>query len=369
MKQLIGIWKAHAARYPEMQPVDAIKLAFQATYGGGHLIRDPESSLARMEEELAQAENRQGEETAEDIGGGFVRIHLRAAARAGYALPALNRDFVRSGSRASGRETELKERLSLLRQMAGDGLFSFGAEEMDQAIAAYAAGGYGMVSHSEAYRRAYAPCYRVLARRYSAFLLEEEIRSAVKEDRPFRIALDGRCASGKSTLGQALAEKYGLLLLHMDDFFLRPEQRTPERFRIPGGNVDHERFLEEVLLPLTRGEQPVYRPFDCSSLRVQEAVPLPPARQVLVEGSYSCHPELAPYYDLRVFLSVSPETQLQRIAVRNGEEGLARFRERWIPLEEQYLEACRTEARCDYSLSGEKEDNVCVLIPSSEAGK
>ena len=34
----------------------------------------------------------------------------------------------------------------------------------------------------------------------------------------------------------------------MDDFFLRPEQRRPERFAEPGGNVDRERFAAEVLV-------------------------------------------------------------------------------------------------------------------------
>ena len=37
----------------------------------------------------------------------------------------------------------------------------------------------------------------------------------------------------------------------MDDFFLRPEQRTEERLKEVGGNVDRERFLEEVARPLT----------------------------------------------------------------------------------------------------------------------
>ena len=44
------------------------------------------------------------------------------------------------------------------------------------------------------------------------------------------IAIDGKCASGKSTLGLYLKNSLDANLFHMDDFFLRPEQRTPERF-------------------------------------------------------------------------------------------------------------------------------------------
>ena len=65
------------------------------------------------------------------------------------------------------------------------------------------------------------------------------------------IAIDGGAASGKTTLAKVLSEKYHAPVIHMDDFFLRPEQRTPERFAEPGGNLDRERFLREVVPYIT----------------------------------------------------------------------------------------------------------------------
>ena len=72
--------------------------------------------------------------------------------------------------------------------------------------------------------------------------------------RPFLIAIDGRCGAGKTTLSIALRNaierripKPVVTVIHMDDFYPRPDQRTDERFKSPGGNVDHERFLAEVL--------------------------------------------------------------------------------------------------------------------------
>ena len=41
------------------------------------------------------------------------------------------------------------------------------------------------------------------------------------------VAIDGKCTSGKTTLASKLAEIYDCNVFHMDDFFLRPEQRTP----------------------------------------------------------------------------------------------------------------------------------------------
>ena len=165
-------------------------------------------------------------------------------------------------------------------------------------------------------------------------------------------ALDGRCASGKTTLAARLSEECGWSVIHMDHFFPRPEQRTLERLAQPGGNVDYERFLEEVLLPLRRGERAVYRPFDCGTQTVLEPIPFAPGPVVLVEGSYSCHPALWEHYDLRAFLTVDPALQLGRIAQREGEARAQAFREKWIPLEERYFSAFDIEDRCDVRLEG-----------------
>ena len=79
------------------------------------------------------------------------------------------------------------------------------------------------------------------------------------------VAIEGKCTSGKTTLAAQLAKIYDCNVFHMDDFFLQSHQRTPERFAETGGNVDYERFQEEVLLPLKAGKAFSYRPFDCST--------------------------------------------------------------------------------------------------------
>lgn len=165
--------------------------------------------------------------------------------------------------------------------------------------------------------------------------------------RPLLVAVDGRCAAGKTTFAKQIRRETGWSVLHMDDFFLRPEQRTEERLQTPGGNVDHERFLEETLLPLKRGEtEIVYRPFDCHRQALTEPVRIRAGRVCLVEGSYSCHPALRDFYDLRVFLTIGQEEQKRRVLRRNKETA-AVFLERWIPLEERYFSAYQIEEYCD----------------------
>lgn len=163
---------------------------------------------------------------------------------------------------------------------------------------------------------------------------------------PVRLAIEGGSASGKTMLGQILAERYDCTVFHMDDFFLRPEQRTASRFAEPGGNVDRERFLEEVLLPLRRGEKIFYRRFDCATMQLQKPIEIVPGKLVVTEGAYSMHPELTPYYDLSVFLDISPELQRDRISRRNTSEKAKRFFTEWIPMEQAYFAAFDIPARC-----------------------
>lgn len=176
------------------------------------------------------------------------------------------------------------------------------------------------------------------------------IKEKLRERETLLLALDGRCASGKSTLAEEVRQALDCTVIHMDDFFLRPEQRTPERFATPGENVDHERFLQEVLLPLCSGKPFSFRPYDCSQQALAEPVSVEPRRVCVVEGSYSCHPDLWPHYDAHVFLTVDPDVQLERILVRNGAQMQRRFAQEWIPLEEKYFAAYDLQARCELVL-------------------
>lgn len=170
------------------------------------------------------------------------------------------------------------------------------------------------------------------------------------------IAIDGRCASGKTTLVKELSKMLNCNVIHMDDFFLRPEQRTSERLSLPGENIDHERFLSDVLLPLEGGKAFAFRPFSCNNCSLGDPIKVTPKGINIIEGSYSCHPSLWEHYDLRIFLTVSPEEQLKRIVKRNGEQNAEVFRTRWIPLEEKYFAAFDIAQRCDIVLKNDRTD-------------
>lgn len=167
------------------------------------------------------------------------------------------------------------------------------------------------------------------------------------------VAIDGRCASGKTTLATYLSENYECNVFHMDDFFLPPAKRTLERLKEPGGNVDYERFLDEVLIPLRINDEFDYCPYNCKTQSMSECIHVNPLRLVVIEGAYSCRPELMEYYDLKIFMSVGEKEQKKRIMQRNGEKAAKIFESRWIPYEEKYFKAFNIKEKCDVIINSE----------------
>lgn len=176
-------------------------------------------------------------------------------------------------------------------------------------------------------------------------VIERIERVYTERERVF-VAIDGPCTSGKTTLATVLQRRFGGNVLHMDDFFLRPEQRTPERFAEPGGNVDRERFEDEVLAPLAAGKIAQYRPWDCHTGDFAASRNVEPARLTIVEGSYSMHPALRGYYDLMICLTIDSGEQLRRLEARNPRM-LQRFIDEWIPLENRYFASTETRTAAD----------------------
>jgi len=190
------------------------------------------------------------------------------------------------------------------------------------------------------------------------------------EKKRLLIAVDGRCAAGKTTLAALIKDNYDCNVIPMDHFFPQSGQRTPERLGEPGGNVDYERFLSEVMDPLRQGGDFTYRPYDCRRMDFGDAVSVGENKINVVEGSYSCHPALFDCYDLRVFLTVGPEEQSRRILERDGPVRAEEFRDKWIPYEERYFQAFDIEKRCDYCvrmdlIKGSPQD-LCIVCDERE---
>lgn len=164
------------------------------------------------------------------------------------------------------------------------------------------------------------------------------------------IAIDGRCAAGKTTFAKALARVTGAGLIHMDDFFLPGELKTDARLKEPGGNIHYERFIAEVLPGLRNVAGFEYTRYDCEKMELGAIRRVPAGLLRIVEGAYSCHPKFGNYMDLKIFCDVKQLEQRIRIKQRDGENSLPIFLDKWIPREERYFAANKTRDRADIIL-------------------
>ena len=337
-------------RYPEMCAWDLFKLLYQYAFGCEHMVSDEATVCARIKAERETIKVGTPQEIEEL--GAYCRVGLSYLER-GLSEETLARAFYLSAVRDENGECKLAEGVEILTELVSSGRLPASKEELSAALYEWKNANFPAVRHSEKYREIYSPSYRVIAKKYAGILpLLAKIDTMLK-DGEVRLAIDGGSASGKSTLGKMLAEIYGCTLLHMDDFFLTPSMRTPERLAEPGGNVDRERFLAEVLTPLSRGEEIAYRRYDCSTGKILSPEIKKATRLIVTEGAYSTHPELASFYNLSVFLEITPELQRTRILKRNSPEMAERHFSLWIPMEERYFDNFGIRERCDIKLTAE----------------
>lgn len=326
--------------HPAIQPRDVIKLCYQAARGAEHLLADQARARAYFDQEYAATPADAAQPLFEAISDDVCRVNLAAWKAASLPAEWLFRMFAHTASVPMGGAELLEQYIAEVAASALPG--------WEEALAAWKAAGMPAVHHSERYRAAEKPAYRIVNGRFRDIL---PILQRLHEDKTIRIiAMDGRAASGKSTKAELLHAVLGAPVVHMDDFFLPPALRTVKRLAQPGGNVDYERFAKEVVPHLASDAAFAYRVFDCSvmdfgGLREISAAPIR-----IVEGSYSHHPAPGDYADLRVFSTVEEKEQMARILRRNGEKMAEMFRSRWIPMEEAYFSHFAIREKADIVL-------------------
>jgi uridine kinase len=166
----------------------------------------------------------------------------------------------------------------------------------------------------------------------------------------FIIAIDGRSASGKTTFAEDLAQNLGAFCAHTDDFYLPLEARSRQPLKKPAGHIDIARLKREVLEPASAGKGFLYTPYCCHTGQMNPARKIPPQKIIIIEGAYSMHPDIAGFYDYKIFMTLTPEAQRERILKRSSSHVLEVFKEKWLPAEELYFKETDPQAKADYLL-------------------
>ena len=336
--------------HPSMEPQDVLKLCYQAAFGAEHLLKDLQRAKNYLQEEFRETEGRDiplYELISQDI----CRVNLSAWKFRGLPVEWLFSLFAASLGKKEDGEACFYEYLKRAETCFPEEARGFSAEEWQAYRRGYEAKGLHPVHHSDGYRKRENPAYRIVKAEYiRLFPILEKAAAVLSQKDTCVIIIDGRAASGKTTMAQQLKGILGADVVQMDDFFLPLELRTAERLGTPGGNVHHERFAEEVLPFLSVAEDFSYRIFDCGQMDYNGRRSVGNGRIRIVEGSYSCHPVFGKYADVTVFSGVDAAEQMTRIRKRNGEQMAEMFRRKWIPMEEAYFSAYQIAEQADIPL-------------------
>lgn len=163
--QLLG---QHLQRYPQMALADIYKLLHQAAMGPGHAIADAAKARSALREECDRVAGTGGspEDPAIDPispDGRLARVHLRAWIAGGRDVDALADALLRTAREVPPNPDKLAKFCGCLGDLADAGGIPFARGEVEAFMSDLAARNYPALRHSEAYRDAYQPAYRVVA--------------------------------------------------------------------------------------------------------------------------------------------------------------------------------------------------------------
>jgi len=170
------------------------------------------------------------------------------------------------------------------------------------------------------------------------------------------VGIDGRGASGKSTLARRLERASAdIAVVEFDDFYLPRREREARLARFDGeigGDFDWRRLRRQVLTPLSRDAPASYQRYDWPTDELAEWHTIAVGGTVVVEGNYCTRRELFDYYDYTIWIEAPYELRLERGLRRGGEDTRERWLTEWMPEEDRYLEAEDPASRVDLVLDG-----------------
>ncbi len=322
----------HIQKYPQMTSVDILKLIYQNEFGVGHLISNEEDARLQLKNELYE-KLPVLPYFVEEIGEKFCRSYLHSLKKSVISFDTFLAMFLNSADVSQGTREGFISKCDEVKELCKEN-----GRDISQDLSVWKSSINEPFRHSEIYRRAYRPAYRVMRAEYGTFFsLFCKIDKLKNSKENLVIAIDGNCCSGKTELAKLLKTVYSCDIIEMDHFFLQSHQRTESRLSEIGGNIDYERFDKEVLQNFANGSKFSYEPYQCETLSFGDNVTVDNSKMRIVEGSYSMHPKFSFKYDLKVFLSVSSDKQTLRISNRNGKEMLDVFIDKWIPMENKYF--------------------------------
>lgn len=149
--------------HPSMQMQDVVKMCYQAVFGAEHMLADVEKARQYFYQEYEATPAAFSIPLYEPISEEFCRINLAAWKARELDPDELFDLFAASAKHAIlGTRTDLNNCAKSAEKLIKKGLFPFSLEEWKEYYITYKNNGMLPVHHSETYRQAEHPAYRLV---------------------------------------------------------------------------------------------------------------------------------------------------------------------------------------------------------------
>lgn len=192
----------------------------------------------------------------------------------------------------------------------------------------------------------------------------EEIASKIKAYKPaslpILIAVEGFGGAGKTTFAQKLAKELGdVRIVQLDDFIVKDKLLEPSWDK---GGFDRARLEEQVLKPIQGGSTVQYQKLIWQKNKLSDFVPVHSAQYLIVEGISSYHPDIAHYYNFKIWIETPVALAKERGHARDGSSENAAHWDLWAENDLRYKKKYHPELSADFIF--ENTDDRAVASPS-----
>jgi hypothetical protein len=153
----------HLSRRPTARAQDIYKLLFQGVFGVAHIVSDKAWDILVEEAERINLNDHSEDPLIESISpdGSMVRVNLRQYINDRGDLKTLYK-VMRKSAKHRGEDQVFLDYWSQYKEMVRDGLISGSHDEIDMLEKMISTEGVKPRHHTEPYRQAYYPAYRVV---------------------------------------------------------------------------------------------------------------------------------------------------------------------------------------------------------------
>ncbi len=113
--------------------------------------------------------------------------------------------------------------------------------------------------------------------------------------------------------------------------------------------MDFDQVINTILQPYKEEGEVCYIPYDCHSDQFMQQVDIDVNEILIIEGSYSSHPSLEKFVDLKIFVDIDESLQLERLKKRNPNT-YDKFLSMWVPFENNYFKELDIKNKSDLVL-------------------